>query len=383
MRSELETTSQTRGNFGVISLVFLACIAMVMLMSSPTAADAKDSVAIDGLGFNAITDHGLFSSGFKFQGKGNISDRNSHSVRMAVQMETTVEAESSDWSENSLHIAPLHALTDSSVGSIGFMTPSSQSQGFKVNRISASWETEAGTLTVGNDWTSLQDFLSVNKGFESANVSAQNRTVVSQIKWLSPNGFSISLENSPRTSLYSTDSGLSNSIENNTSPNLILSWQGGPGGTVGVYRVTAMGTKFETPASGQNLDRGDITGWGLNLEGGWQMGDLFAALSVTFGKGIDSYILQRSGNDLVVAPNYLDELGNSLSIQPSLYYRLNNNSNFHVSLGHYASEGAFNDSGIDTLDTINMGYSWSLWPSTKFGFELVDQDTDSRNGLVE
>ncbi len=325
MRTELETVAQASGNFGVISLIPRVAMAMVvfMFMGSLTSAYAEDSVAIEGLGFNAMTDDSLFSSGFN------------------------------------------------------------QSQGFKVNRISASWKTEAGTLTVGNDWTSFQDLLSTSKGFESANVSVKNRTVVSQIKWLSPNGFSISLEDSPGTSLYSTDSGLSNSNESNTSPNLILSWQGGPGGTAGAYRVTAMGKKFGALTSSQNLDHGDILGWGLNLEGGWQMGDLFAALSVTFGKGIDSYILQRFGNDLVVAPNYLDESGNSLSIQPSLYYSLNNNSNFHVSLGHYASEGSFNNSGIDTLDTVNLGYSWSPWPSIKFGVEFVDQDTDGRNGLIE
>ncbi|WP_424946933.1 hypothetical protein [Candidatus Spongiihabitans sp.] len=340
MRAELETASPARGNFGAMSSVSLASMAMVVFMfgASLTSAYAEDSVAIEGLGFNAMPDDSLLSPDF-----------------------------------NQPHFNQSHF---------------NQSQGFKVNRISASWETEAGKLTVGNDWASFQDLLSINKGFESVNVSAKNRTVVSQIKWLSPNGFSISLEDSPRTSLYSTDSGFSNSRssnsnESNASPSLVLSWQGGPGGAAGVYRVTAAGKKFEVPASDENVDRDDILGWGLNLEGGWRMGDLFAALSVTFGKGIDSYTLQRLGNDLVVAPNYLDELGSSLSIQPSLYYRLNNNSNFHVSLGHYAAEGSFNNSGIDTLDTINMGYSWSPWPSTKFGVEIVDQDTDGRNGLVE
>lgn len=392
MKTDLETVSQTRRNFGLAPVVFLTLFTLVMLTGSPTVAHAKDFVtSINGFGFNASTGDGLFSSALKFQENGNIADRNDPATRVVVQIAATAEAESNDWSEDSLHITPLQALADSG-GSLGFTAPSAQSQGFKVNRLSASWQTESGALTVGNDWTSFQDLLSINKGFGHANVAninAKNRTVVSQIKWLSPNGFSISLEDSPRTLSYLTDRGRANSNKIDTSPGLILSWQGGPGGTAGAYRVAAMGKKFDEPISGQNLEHGDIIGWGLNLEGGWQMGDLFAALSVTYGKGIDSYILQRAGNDIVVAPSYiddsgyLDELGNSLSVQPSLYYRLNDNSNFHVSLGHYASESTFNSLGIDTLDTINMGYSWSPWPSTQFGLGLVKQNTDGRKGSVE
>lgn len=358
--TRLEKESQTRGEFGAFSLVSLSFIA-VMFVSS-LGAYASDFKTIDSLGFNAIIDDNLFSSTVELQEKGDISD---------------------DWSEDSLHITPLQSLTDSSADGVGFINPSDQSQGFKVNRISASWKNATGELTVGNDWTSFQDLLSVDKGFESANVSDKNRTVVNQIKWLSPNGFSISLEDSPKTSAYLNDSEPPKSDDNDNSPGLILSWQGGPGGTAGAYRVAALGKTFETPASDQNLDGDNILGWGLNLEGGWQMGDLFAALSVTFGKGIDSYVLQRLGNDLVVAPNPLDELGNSLSVQPSLYYRLNNNSNFHVSIGHYDSENSVNNSGIDTLDTINMGYGWTPWPSTKFGVGLVNQDAGNRNGDIE
>jgi len=162
-----------------------------------------------------------------------------------------------------------------------------------------------------------------------------------------------------------------------------LSWEGGPGDSAGQYRVSALGQRLDSESSGQNFDGNDIIGWGVNLEGGWQMGDLFAALSVTYGKGINSYILQRYGNSLLVSPNNIDASADALSIRPSLYYSLNNNSNFHVSVGRYTSEESYSASGIDTLDTVNMGYSWSPWPSTKFGLELVGQNADTRNGIVE
>jgi hypothetical protein len=164
---------------------------------------------------------------------------------------------------------------------------------------------------------------------------------------------------------------------------VILSWQGGPGGAAGEYRVAALGTRLDAETSGQSFDGRDPVGWGLNLEGGWQIGDLFAALSVTYGKGINSYILQRYGNELLVTANTQNQFADSYSIRPSLYYSLNDNSNFHVALGHYAAEEASSYSGIDTLDTINMGFSWSPWPSTKFGIELVGQNADGAAGDMD
>lgn len=335
-------------SFGMMTM--LIAMLMVVLLGAMNA-HANDHR------FSTITDDSL-SSGFQLQGHNSF-------VRNPVHIETTLQAD-----------------TSPAVDNLDSVTTGYQSQGFKVGRISASWKTKAGVLTVGNDWANFQDILSVNKGFESIDISAKKRTVSSQIKWLSANGFSISLEDAPKTSSYSTDDTTSNSSENTVSPGLILSWQGGPGGVAGDYRVTAMGRKLDATTEGQKFDSSNLTGWGLNVEGGWQIDDLFATLSVTYGKGIDSYILQRYGDNLVVTPNYSDEpseSGATLSIRPSLYYSLNDNSNFHVSLGYYTAKNSFNNSGIDTLDTINMGYSWSPWPSTKLGFELVGQNPGGRD----
>jgi hypothetical protein len=369
MRAELGAPSTTKGVSGGLSLIFLSFIASVMLL--PIATHAKEPATIDDLGFNAITDDRLFSEGVKLQGNSVFKYGNRNSVRI----KTSLDANPIDETE--------YSFRNTGIENLDLVTSSYRSQGFKVNRLSTSWQSDSGTLTVGNEWTSFQDVLRLDKQQESAGGTDNNRSVASQVKWLSPNGFSISLEDSPETSKYLANDSLAGNDGDNSSPSLILSWQGGPGGTAGEYRVTAMGKKFDAAAEGQKFDGSDILGWGLNLEGGWQLGDLFAALSVTFGKGINSYILQRFGSDLLVRPNNLDTSTDSLAIQPSLYFSLNNNSNFHVSLGRYTSEESFNNSGIDTLDTVHMGYSWNPWPSTKFGLELVGQNTDGPNVLDE
>jgi hypothetical protein len=198
-----------------------------------------------------------------------------------------------------------------------------------------------------------------------------NSSVSSQIRWLSPNGFSIALEDSVSSELFINSDQMGDDFER--SPSVILSWAGGAEGTAGQYRVSAMGTKIDSETSGQSFDGSDPVGWGLNLEGGWQIGDLFAALSVTYGKGINSYILRRFGNELLVTPNEEDLRGSAYSIRPSLYYSLNDSSNFHVALGRYSTSEPDGFQTFDNLDTIHMGYTWSPWSSTKFGLEIVDQ----------
>ncbi|MCY3769082.1 MAG: hypothetical protein OXG56_06945 [Gammaproteobacteria bacterium] len=252
------------------------------------------------------------------------------------------------------------------------------SQGFKIKRLSTVWQTETGALTVGSDWANFQDVLGPDKEVSSL---ANQKKVTSQVKWLSPNGFSISLEDSPRGEIYSDEYSLNDEL--GASPSLVLSWQGGPGGGAGQYRVTTMGTKLDANAAGQVFDGDSMVGWGLNLEGGWQIGDLFTALSVTYGKGINSYILQRYGNDILVQPNYQDPESSALRIRSSLYYRLNERSNFHVALGRFSSEEQSVADGVETLDTVHMGYNWHPWPRTKLEVEFIGRNVDVQDGTSE
>jgi hypothetical protein len=339
----------------------------------PGVVLSGDPANIDDLGLNSITDNQLFSSGFKFEGQSLFaygSDNN-------LILESTLEGETIDTVPDN-RIFPNASITD-----LDGLESSYQSQGLRIKRLSTSWQSDAGTLTVGSNWTNFQDVLGSENKFQEFRSASDNRTVANQVKWLTPNGFSIAVEDSPGNEFYSSNGSQPGDEKPGSSPSVILSWQGGPGGGAGEYRVSAMGKKLDANASGQNFNGGDLVGWGLNLEGGWQIGDLFAALSVTYGNGINSYILQRSGNNILVSPNSFDDTGDSIGIRPSLYYSLNNNHNFHVAFGRYTSEDASAYSGIDTLDTIHMGYSWKPWPSTKFGLEVVGQNAEGPNVIRE
>ena len=120
------------------------------------------------------------------------------------------------------------------------------------------------------------------------------------------------------------------------------------------------------------------TGWGLDLQGNWQIGDLVAALSVTYGKGIDSYIPRRSGKNLYVTERKEGDSYTSYSFQPSLYYKLNDKSKFHMVLGRYRSENGEDNSytADQTIDTLHLQYTWSPWPKAEFGLAISREDRD-------
>ena len=343
-------------------------LAVVLASCLATASQAQEPQTIDDLGFGSVMDENLFSSGFSVGTSSSVPLDASGKSRMSTQVE--IESEPGDFGGSIIGGFNLDSVTD------GY-----QSQGLRIRRLSTTFETESGALTVGSDWANFQDTLAAGRTDFGFSAPAR-RSVAKQVKWLSPNGFSIALEDENPLDNY-TANYLTKDQGVDPSQNLILSWQGGPGGVAGEYKITAMGTRFDAEDSGQELSSSDLTGWGLNLEGGWQIGELFAALSVTYGRGIDSYLLQRMGNELIVTPNEVDGDNLSYAIRPSLYYSLNSNSNFHVALGRYSAEDSNNLNGVDTLDTIHMGYSWSPWPSTRFGLELVGQNADGPRGSVD
>jgi len=340
-----------------------------------TASDGTPSNT-DAPGFSVATDENLFSTGLNFRSRA-VLDRGKD---MQSSLETNLE----------IRMLPDIITDPDSTDALNSLTTNYQPQG-QIKRLSTSWNSGAGSLTVGSDWANFQDLISVDKNPDGS-IDPDNRSVTSQIKWVSANGFSIALENSsqsPQSSFYSADEGESPGNLFESSPSIILSWRGGAADNAGgEYRVTAMGGKLDANASGQKFDGSDVMNWGLNLEGGWQLGDLFSALSMTFGKGIDSYLLQKLDNDILVTPNEVnpdeyDQAGTSFGIRPSLYYSLNDRSTFHVALGHYSTAEADSGAGIDTLDTIHIGYSWSPWPSTRFGLQLRDQSTQGPQGESE
>lgn len=350
----------------------LLLVAIFPVNAWAEAALGETPSNLDDTGFSVVADDGLFSSGLNFRSRSAFN----HDKDTQSSLETSLEIE----------MMPGIIADPDNTDALDSLATNYQPQG-QIKRLSTSWNSGAGSLTVGSDWANFQDLISMDKSLDSP-VGQDSRSVTSQIKWVSPNGFSIALENSPQASRYFADEKSSGNLFE-SSPSIILSWRGGSADSDGgEYRVTAMGNKLDVDASGQKFDGRDVMNWGLNLEGGWQIGDLFSALSMTFGKGINSYLLQKFDNDILVTPNEAapdeyGQTGTSFGIRPSLYYSLNDNSAFHVALGHYSASEADSETGIDTLDTIHIGYSWSPWPSTRFGLQLRDQSTQGPQGGSE
>ena len=336
----------------------------------PVLGLCADLQTIDDLAFGAVMDDKQFSRGLSLQNlaESTLELNKSNQPNMSIEVEFTGKEE--------LSLKPFedfsHGFTMAEAE--GFSSKYT-SQGLQVKRLSTSIDSGAGILTVGRDWANFQEILKPDENFNSA--QEQNDQVVNQIKWTSPNGFTIALED---TATENLDIQNDSEHEAKGSPSIILSWQSGPEGAIGEYRVAAMGTRLDAENSGQNFDGKDVISWGLNLQGGWQLGDLFTALSVTYGKGIKSFILQRLGDELLITADSADELTDAYSIRPSLYYTLNEYSKFHVVLEYFSADDPSDKLEVETLDTIHMGYSWSPWPSTRFGLELFSKKSDGAQG---
>ena len=248
-----------------------------------------------------------------------------------------------------------------------------QSQGLKIDRLGDN----SGAFTVGNEWRNFQDSLLGPDGVSGRSSLFDDRQTS---EWTGGNGFSIALEEPAGQGNATNDNIKSLQGLTEGSPNLILSWQGDFAEN-GRYKMSAIGRKLnlEGVHDGVNVDDEEL-GWGVQMAGGWRFGDLFAALRVTLGNGIDSLILKRFGSDVAVSSSGEVETLESLTILPSLNYNINKRSDVRLSLGHYKSADGEAVTGIDTLDTINLGYTWSPWPSTRIGVEVEGKDFEGDSG---
>jgi len=248
------------------------------------------------------------------------------------------------------------------------------SQGLQIDRLTRLNEGEIDTLGGGPDWSSFNEYL---PEIDRASRIRDDQHVRNRIHWLTPNGFSVALESMLNPSFTSVDqAGTNGQIANSAS--VLLSWQPDQNGKPGDYRISAIGTRLNLNSGPAGLIGNSTAGWGLDLQGNWEIGDLVAALSVTYGKGIDTYTLRRDGRDLYVTAGRDEDPSTSYSIQPSLYYALNDRSKFHVVLGrHQAENYAGNTETPDqTLDTLHLQYAWSPWPKTDFGLTISREDRE-------
>lgn len=246
------------------------------------------------------------------------------------------------------------------------------SQGLQIDRLTGMTESEVGTLRAGLGWTSFNEYL---QQAERSDLEQDDRHIESRINWLTANGFSIALETSATPAFINSDRPESNGqIDNSAS--VVLSWRPDQNGNPGEYRISAIGTRLNLNPGRSGFDGSNVAGWGLNLQGNWEIGDLVAALSVTYGQGIDSYILRRDGKDLYVMAGNAYDPSSSFSIQPSLYYALSDKSKFHVVLGHHQGQNYESNPEFQerTLDTLHLEYTWSPWPKTELGLTLSREE---------
>lgn len=349
-------------------------VPIALLFSSPAvyAADAANQAGtIDDLGFSGAMNDQLFSSGYRIENSAVMKPR---SGRDGFILKSVIDIKSPD---------PALPFSTSSGDLIYTEQDSAIDDELEIRRFSTAIETSSGILTVGNDWSNFQDFLlpgETASSFASSQLSNLDTTrldpgllTTEQISWTAENGFSVALENE----LELEGETLLSQPGYSTSPSLILSWEGGDKSGNGRYSFSALGKEFSLDEIGQSQQDADSLGWGLNLAGGWRFGDLFAALKITLGNSIDSFILGKLGDrDTASAALRDTSSGESININPSLSYRLGESSNLHFSLNRFETSNVNAVHGIDTLDTIHLGYSWNPWPSTQIGIELVGKDVE-------
>ena len=320
---------------------------------------------IDGRGFAQTINENQFSSNLRIEGNSLVNSRS----RLRLNSVLEVEPPAAEYASEGL------LLDDDAIA---------DTQGFKVRRFATAVESSHGTLTVGSDWSNFQDFLGsdgIGYSVSGQNSFNQNGLTSEQIRWNSTNGFSVALETEAELSSVPE---LNNYAGDNSSPSMILSWNGSDPARRGQYSFSVLGRQLQSGGVGQVENNEEKLGWGLNLAGGWRFGEMFAALRVTLGNSIDRYILGRFSNgNSANSTSGATTFGESFNINPSLNYRLDKKSNIHVAINRFESDGGDNVFGVDTLDTIHLGYTWNPWPSTQFGVEFVGKDVEGNSELSD
>ena len=277
-------------------------------------------------------------------------------------------------------------LGDANLGGANLdnLISSYQSQGLQIDSLISAWDTAAGRLSAGKARSNFAAEFDASAAMSNARPTnaapllgnlgdnrGANTPTAAQIGWRGQNGLSIALEQAAAGDAVDDETASLQALTADT-PSLIVTWRDQVG--EGQYQLAGIGRKLAVKGVHNDAEIDDRElGWGVKLSGGWRFRDWFAALSVTLGDGIDTLISNRFGRDIAVSPSGDARPRESLHIMPKLSYQLGD-SDFHLSLGHYHAGGELG--GVDTLDSINLGYSWSPWPSMQFGVEVIGRDYD-------
>jgi len=260
----------------------------------------------------------------------------------------------------------------------------SNSSTFRIRHAKLDWDTGNGTLTAGQTWTNFIDFIAYPSTVDFFGPAGKVFKRQGQLRWTTPSGFAISVEN-PETDGFGAAGRIGESrggIGADELPDVVVAWRGGPGGLAGNYETAAVFRQLGVDGVVDGVRYDDsVNGWGVNLAGGWDLTDkLHAAASVTFGDGIGSYIINGFGNDVYLLPDGTLESVKSMSFVPSLKYDLTSSSSIYTAYGRFENDTPELSNGIETLQTLHLGYAWTPAPSLRMGVEAIGSDLVNVDG---
>ncbi len=255
----------------------------------------------------------------------------------------------------------------------------SNSSSFRLRQAYASY----GAWTIGQTWTNFMDFVAYPTTVDFFGPAGKAFIRQTQVRYTLSNGLSFSLEN-PETDGNGALGRLREStggLGEDSLPDFTAAWRGGPGGLGGSYEVAgvlrALGVNGEV--DGLAVDE-DETGYGINLAGGWDYGPATLSASLTFGDGIGRYIINGAGNDIFVNADGSVDTVESLGASVNLKYNWTGSSSSLISFGHFSNDDPDRSNGIDNLQTINVNYTFSPYPRSSFGVELIQGFLENADG---
>jgi len=255
----------------------------------------------------------------------------------------------------------------------------SNSTSFRIRHAYASYDTGNGSFAAGQTWTLFGGFFYA----PTVDFFAPNGQVFirqGQVRWTSPAGFAVSLEN-PDTFFGFGQT----ATEKDELPDLVAKWSGGPGGSAGSYSVS--GVLREVGGIGTGVDGVAFddteTAWGVNVGGNWDFDPVAFTAGLTFGEGLGRYHLANTSAGVVGVGGQLETI-EQYGITAGLSFDTTETSSINVTFGYSERDDEFaaltptaDENGL----SLHTNYMWSPWPGTNFGFEVIYGEREQFNGV--
>jgi len=255
----------------------------------------------------------------------------------------------------------------------------SNSSSFRLRNAYASY----GGWLIGQSWTNFMDFIAYPGTVDFYGPAGKSFARQAQIRYTFASGVSFSIEN-PETDGFGALGRLresSGGVGADIAPDVTAAWRGGPGGAGGSYELSGI-VRFlgvDGDLNGERINE-DVTGFGVNLAGGWQFGPVFVGASVTAGEGIGRYIINGFGNDVFVTDDGEVEAVESASFSANVKFDWSSNASSLIAFGTFSNDDPDQSNGIDNLQTIHVNYIWSPFPKASFGVELIQGFLENADG---